>query len=299
MDINSFEVFLKLSTNLHFARTAQECFMTPSTLTRLVQRWEEEIGAPLFERDKRRVCLTPVGEKFRNFAEHFTTEWKHFHNQITQHLQSLSGTLRIYCSVTTSYTLLDRILMHFRKKYPHIGIKLFTESSTDPLAKILQGETDIAITIKPGKISKNLLQCALTTCPLRFIVAKNPLFNPALLRSESTINDQVPFIVQKQGEIRKRLEKWFRVNKVKPNIYSEVDGNEAVFALINMGYGVGVVSDLFLNNNPQKNNIRILHWKPELPPYTVIMCTSRKGFSSPLVQAFWHETEVTLPAAGF
>jgi LysR family positive regulator for ilvC len=90
------------------------------------------------------------------------------------------------------------------------------------------------------------------------------------------------------------LERWFRKKEIKPNIYAEVSGNEAVFGLISMGLGIGVVSDLFLNNNSQKDKIRILQVKPDLKPYIIVMCTSKRGFQSPLVQAFWNETNISI-----
>lgn len=293
MNIESQKVFLTLAENLNFTRTAQECFMAPSTLTRLIQRMEEEVGYELLERDNRRVRLTPIGEVFREYAEKSIADWKVFRHAISERFKDLSGTLRLYCSVTASYTIVDQVLSLFRKKYPQIKIKLSTGRSENSFVKVLEGEADIAIGIKQKKVYKNLVQRAITISPLRFIVARKPLFDPKHLSPKSISWKRVPFIIQKRGETRKRLGKWFRQKKIKPLIYSQVTGNEAAFALVSMGFGVGVFSDLFLNNNRKNRKIQILEAKPDLPPYSIVMCASKRGFNAPVVQAFWNETDVS------
>ena len=69
MDIRAIRVFAHLAHSLHFGRTSQACGLSPSALTRTVQRIEDELGVQLLQRDTRRVALTPAGEIFRRFAE--------------------------------------------------------------------------------------------------------------------------------------------------------------------------------------------------------------------------------------
>jgi LysR family positive regulator for ilvC len=168
MDIESQKIFLCLAERLHFAKTAQECFITPSTLSRLIQRMEEEIGHMLFERDNRSVRLSPFGEVFKEYAEISVTEWNLFQHRISEKFNALSGELRMCCSVTASYTIFDKVLSIFRKKYPQIRIKLTTSNSEDSLHKILNGNVDISIAIQPVKRFKNLIQREITVSPIRF-----------------------------------------------------------------------------------------------------------------------------------
>src|SRR5689334_15453137 len=61
-------LFLRLAESLHFARSAKAAHMSPSALTRFIQRLEEELGQPLFQRSRRGVTLTRAGEIFRDHA---------------------------------------------------------------------------------------------------------------------------------------------------------------------------------------------------------------------------------------
>jgi hypothetical protein len=55
MDYDTLRLFLHLSRTLHFLRTSRACHVSPSALSRAVQRLERETGWPLFERDRRSV----------------------------------------------------------------------------------------------------------------------------------------------------------------------------------------------------------------------------------------------------
>ena len=63
-----FSLFLRLADSLHFARSAKAAHMSPSALTRFIQRLEDELGQPLFQRSRSGVTLTRAGEIFRDHA---------------------------------------------------------------------------------------------------------------------------------------------------------------------------------------------------------------------------------------
>ena len=68
MDTDSLRLFLHLSHSLHYGRTSRECHKSPSALSRIIQRLEEELGSPLFERDNKKVSLTAQGLVMQRYA---------------------------------------------------------------------------------------------------------------------------------------------------------------------------------------------------------------------------------------
>lgn len=64
MDIRAIKLYLDLCDTLHFSRTATRMHVSPSTLSRTLQRLEDEVGCKLLERDNRSVTLTHAGEAF-------------------------------------------------------------------------------------------------------------------------------------------------------------------------------------------------------------------------------------------
>ncbi|MEJ2690267.1 MAG: LysR family transcriptional regulator, partial [Deltaproteobacteria bacterium] len=96
MDIRSLQLFKNLATTLHFGRTSQSCNITPSALTRAIQRLEDEVGKKLFHRDNRSVQLTPAGRRFLRYAEETIGQWQLLQNDLTAAEQILRGDLAIY-----------------------------------------------------------------------------------------------------------------------------------------------------------------------------------------------------------
>ena len=69
MDLRDLKMFLHLAESRHFGRSARAMHVSPSTLSRQIQRLEEDLGQPLFVRDNRTVTLTEAGEELRVFAQ--------------------------------------------------------------------------------------------------------------------------------------------------------------------------------------------------------------------------------------
>ncbi len=61
MDLRDLKTFLHLAESRHFGRSARAMHVSPSTLSRQIQRLEEDLGQPLFVRDNRTVTLTEAG----------------------------------------------------------------------------------------------------------------------------------------------------------------------------------------------------------------------------------------------
>ncbi len=59
-------MFVHLSQTLHFGKTAVAFHVSPSTLSRVIQRLEQEVCSDLLHRDNRSVVLTDVGKKNLN-----------------------------------------------------------------------------------------------------------------------------------------------------------------------------------------------------------------------------------------
>jgi LysR family positive regulator for ilvC len=115
MDIRSLELFQHLASSLHFGKTAESTFVSPSTLSRSIQRLEEECGTTLFVRDNRKVKLTAAGSKLLGFSQQMLTEWKKVKWELQQEHQQLQGELSLFCSVTASQS-------HFPKELAFLSL---------------------------------------------------------------------------------------------------------------------------------------------------------------------------------
>jgi LysR family positive regulator for ilvC len=279
MDMRSLQLFLHLSETLHFGKTSQSMHISPSALTRTIQQLEENLDTALFVRDNRSVTLTRSGKLFQEYARESLGKWQHFQHSLMEETQELQGDISIYCSVTASYSFLYNILSEFRSAHPKIGIRLHTGDPEHAINRIQQNEEDLSIATRPYKLPTTLAFKRIATSALTMIAPTG----------QKTVDNwgETPMILSEEGVIRKRMDKWFQQNAIKPTIYAQVAGNEAIVSMVSLGFGVGVVPEIVLNNSPLEKKVTVIDNQPELDPIEVGLCTQKKKLQNPLVSALW------------
>lgn len=286
MDINELEIFLSVAEQLHFGRASQACHLSPSALTRTIQRLETRIGQTLFLRDNRSVSLSPAGERFRDYARKAVLDWHSFQASLHQS-ENISGSLSLYASITAVYSLLPNLLEAYRQSFSDVQLQLRTGAAEQALPQLQSGQIDIAVAALPERLGPQLKFLPIATTPLIFI-APPGTENPA---RETFDLATTPLVVPRGGQSRRRLDQWFRQQRTRPNINSEVSGNEAIIAMVRLGCGVGVVPELVLERSPFREEVHTLDNAPQLEAYVVGLCTSRRNLKRPEVKAFWQLAE--------
>ncbi len=291
MDLRDLKTFLHLAESRHFGRSARAMHVSPSTLSRQIQRLEEDLGQPLFVRDNRTVTLTEAGEELRTFAQQTLLQYQQLRHVIDQQGPSLSGELHIFCSVTAAYSHLPPILDRFRAAHPSVEIKLSTGDAADAMEKVVTGEADPAIAGKPETLPRvgGVFDAGE---PRRGVNCPGP--SPARCATEVTVErpdwSTVPFIMADRGPVRRRIELWFRRHKISnPSIYATVGGHEAMVSMVALGCGVALLPEVVLENSPEpvRNRVMILERSDEQTPFELGVCAQKKRLHEPLIDAFW------------
>lgn len=290
MDIRELEIFLTVAELRHFGRASQACNLSPSALTRTIQRLEEQVEQPLFLRDNRTVALSPAGERFRVYARSAIQEWQSF-RATTRNEQSVAGTLSIYASITAVYSLLPLLLESYRENFPEVQLELRTGAAEQAVAQVQSGEIDLAVAALPDRQRSSLAFLPIVTIPLVFITPKGAAAAGTLDPEGRLDLSRAPLVLPQTGLSRRRLDQWLKERRITPNISSEVSGNEAIIAMVRLGCGVGIVPELVLERSPFRDEVSILGMAPQLEPYVVGLCTSRQSLQRPSVRAFWQLAE--------
>jgi len=75
MDIDALRTFIEVNRTLHFGQAARNMYVSQSTVSARIKLIEEQVGVPLFVRQRNNIQLTAAGEKLLHYAESMVTTW--------------------------------------------------------------------------------------------------------------------------------------------------------------------------------------------------------------------------------
>lgn len=82
MDTQLLKTFLEVQRTRHFGRAASNLFISQSTVSARIRLLEEELGVPLFTRDRNNIQLTAAGRKLLRHAENIATTWSRVRQEL-------------------------------------------------------------------------------------------------------------------------------------------------------------------------------------------------------------------------
>lgn len=290
MNIKSLQLFIHLCDSKSFAKTAAAMHISPSALSRQIQKLEEETHQQLFLRDNRSVELTVQGKKLLPVALKILGEWQQYQSYVKGTEDELKGEIRLFCSVTASYSHLPELISEFRIQHPFIEFKLSTGDPAQAIDKILADEADIAISAKPDQLPAKVAFEPISEIPLSVIAPVGVSSFAEELQKENPDWSTIPFILPEAGTARERANVWFKQMKIKPNIYAQVAGHEAIVSMVALGCGVGIAPDVVINNSPVREKINRLKVLP-IKPFELGVCCIKSQLENPLVKALWEVAE--------
>lgn len=296
IDQRTLQLFLALADTLHFARASERCHVSAPTLSRNIKQLEESLGVDLFLRDNRTVRLTAHGKAFIEYAKHSLQQWQQLKQSFEQQTEQLVGELSLFCSVTASYSFLYKLLEQFRLNYQQVEIKLHTGDPALALDRVLEGHEDMAIAARPDHLPANLAFCSTGYSSLQFIA---PIGHGEIAQQlancqrdkQETPWQSLPYIVPEMGLNRKRLESWWKKMNIKPSIYAQVAGNEAIVSMVSLGFGVALVPQIVLDNSPLLDKVQILSAPFQPPAFEIGICVLRNRLQDPLITAMYQTAQ--------
>ncbi|MGN0729286.1 LysR substrate-binding domain-containing protein [Treponema sp.] len=251
MDFFELKAFVSVARNLHFSQAASEINLSPSALSRLISRLEDEAGAELFDRSRKEVLLTEKGKAFLAFASRCIKEKENLENEFSSCTDTVCGTLHVYASVTACYTIMPPFIKRLSAEYPLVHLSVETGDPAGAVCAVREGRAEIAVAAIPDNRSMFFNCISVCRSPLVFAAAVNSPYVD-VQGSPQDIVSTVPLILPKAGLARRRFDSWIKSRNVRPEIAAETEGNEAVMALAALGLGIGLVPQIVLENGPYR-----------------------------------------------
>ncbi|CAM3671947.1 HTH-type transcriptional activator IlvY [Rheinheimera salexigens] len=287
MDLRSAQLFQHLASSLNFSKTSEQMYVSAPTLTRVIQRLELELGSQLFYRDKRSVKLTDAGIRFQLFVRRWLDEWHQLQLDLQLSSVELTGEIKLFCTVTASYSHLPSILDRFRLLCPKADIKLTTGDAASAIEKVRQGEVDIALAAHPTVLPINMAFRSIAKLPVHLIAPTIPCRVNDLLGQTPVPWQDIPMILPEHGPARQRLDDWLAHLGIKAKIVAKVDGHEAMVSMVALGSAISLAAAPVIQHSPVRDRVKIIATDYHFEEFDLGICMLTKRLNEPLIQSFW------------
>lgn len=146
MELLQLQYFLAVARLEHVTEAARNLHVTQSSLSKTIQRLEEDLGVPLFDRVGRNLRLNEFGSRFLRRAERALFELEQGKQELSDLSHPEHNTLEL--AVTTASTL-PNILREFRKKRPDIQFHVQMLTTKEMVTLLDRGEVDFCLSSPP------------------------------------------------------------------------------------------------------------------------------------------------------
>lgn len=149
MTITQLQYVLAVAEHKNFTLAAEKCFVTQPTLSMQIQKVEEELKIQIFDRSKKPIQLTDIGQKIVNQAKNIVNEADRMQDIVEQQKGFIGGEFRIGIIPTIMPTLLPMFLNNFIKKFPKVKLIIEELNTDEIIIKLKNGNLDAAIAATP------------------------------------------------------------------------------------------------------------------------------------------------------
>jgi len=149
MTIAQLKYLLAVAKHLNFTKASHECHVTQPTLSMQVQKLEDELGVIIFDRNKKPIQITEVGQKIIDQAKVIVNESTRINDLVQQEKGYIGGDYKLGIIPTLTSTLLPMFLKTFLKKYPEVNLEIFEVPTEQMIKDLKEGKLDAGIAATP------------------------------------------------------------------------------------------------------------------------------------------------------
>ncbi len=249
MELRHLRYFVAVAEELSFTRAAARLHIGQPPLSQQIQALEADVGARLFDRNKRRVQLTEAGRLFLADARRLLALSEQARETARRAHLGEAGQRRVGFTFSTPFTpLFPKVVQRYRQQFPGVLLTFHEMATLPQLAKIAARELDVGF-VRPASMAQPDA-VALTTLrsePLRLVLpAGSPLARQATI-AVADLADQafVVFPPNAGTGIYHQILALCRQAGFAPRVAMEAGEPSTIIGLVAAGCGIAVLPASF------------------------------------------------------
>lgn len=256
MEWQQLEYFQVVARLEHFTHAAAQLSLSQPALSRAIARLEAELGAPLFERQGRRVRLTRYGRAFLTHTERALQAVEAGKREVHDMVGPERGVVALAFLRTLGARVLPEAMGAFRERYPDVTFQLTQNYSSALLDLLMEGEVDLCLFAPPEERPGMRWEPVLTEEIYVVAAPSHRLASREVIALAELANE--PLILLKPGYGMRRItDALCRQAGFTPRIAFEGEDAATVTGLATAGLGVGFIPALAVAERPDARYLRV------------------------------------------
>ena len=266
MTITQLQYVLAVAEHKNFTLAAEKCFVTQPTLSMQIQKVEEELKIQIFDRTKKPIQLTDIGQKIVNQAKNIVNEAERMKDIVEQQKGFIGGEFKLGIIPTVMPTLLPMFLNTFVKKYPKVKLIIEELNTDDIILKLKNGNLDAAIAATPLNEDK-LKEIVIYYEPfVAYIPEKHRIADKKEIEVSDLNLDEI-LLLQDGHCFRDGILNLCKNQDVTPvnNFQIQSGSFETLIKLADEGLGLTLLPYLHTLDLKEKDKLKLKHFKDPKP----------------------------------
>ena len=261
MNIKQIEAFVHVARSGGISAAARKLNTTQPAISMRVKELERSLGAPLLDRSRRRVRLTPRGREFLDSAEHILSITEDARQRFGAN-QPMTGRIRLGVTETVALTWLPELVSRINAEFPEVVVELDVDLTAGVWSKLNAGDLEVGfmpgpahgpglVTASLGYIRYDWMASTTLEIPNRELQPRDLAAWPIItLGQESNLHDVIDI--------------WFRHYGLRPQRIDVCNSLGVVASLTKAGLGISLLPPSVLRDERDRGELRLLETAPRL-----------------------------------
>lgn len=259
-DLNRLKVFYVVYANKSIVRAANVLNVTRSAVSQSLKTLEEEVHAPLFIRDSKKVQPTPAAESLFKLMEPFLQDLDAALQNIETGRKYPTGHLRIGAPLDFGSDYLTNVIGKFRQAHPTVSYELILGVPVKQLELLVEGKIDIAFIDNGDVFSKSYPISVETVQREDFVLVSNAKFYSENIKGDHSLSKLQSLPIVDYLPHAPVVRMWFKHHFGKSitdlSVSYSAESVRAVLKAISLGMGVGVIPSHLID--AEANRLKII-----------------------------------------
>lgn len=285
INLELYKIFYAVATEANISKASEKLHISQPAVTKQLQKLEAMLNNPLFIRTKKGAILTEFGQDIFLKVKQALTLLEDVEIQAHNFSKLEVGTIKIGISTTLTRKFLLPYIEKFHHLHPNIIIDIYTDPTKALLDKLKAGSIDLIIGKMPSLLENDLVYEELGILNYLFITNEKYLPVPPKINVKDL--EKYPILLPKEpSSSRQSALNYLKQNNVKIIPKMNIASSNLLIDFVKMGYGIGYVTDLYVKNELQKNNLTIVDISPTPPKISFGLIYLKNNTRSHICQKF-------------